>query len=676
MEKKWKRYTVTTALPYANGPIHIGHLAGVYVPADIYVRFLRKTGEDVLFIGGSDEHGVPITIRAMQEGKTPQQVVDYYHELIRKSFEELGISFDIYSRTSLPIHHETSSAFFRKLYEEGKLIEIESEQYYDEEASMFLADRYIRGTCPKCGYESAYGDQCEKCGSSLSPDELIHPISILSNKPPVKKKTKHWYLPLDQYEGWLREWILEEHKEWKPNVYGQCKSWLDAGLKPRAVTRDLSWGVKVPIEGYENKVLYVWFDAPIGYISAAKHWSQLTGKDWEPYWKDKDTRLIHFIGKDNIVFHCIIFPAMLKAHGEFILPDNVPANEFLNLENDKISTSRNWAVWLHEYLQDFPGLQDALRYMLTIIAPETKDNNFSWKEFQSHVNGELVDVYSNFVYRTLSLIHNYYEGRTPANNLPEELNSLLDEISQMRDKIFQSLHEFRFRDAMNEFMQVARLGNKYLTEKEPWKLQKTAPQATEGVLFNALQIVANLYVLSEIFLPFSAQKLHQMLNINSQPWSSIGTQIISSGHVLSKPIKLFERITDEQIEKQILKLRKEESLKSKPVLKPEINFEDFEKLDLRVVQVLSAEKVEGTEKLLKLEVDLGFEKRTVVSGVATSIEPSELVGKKVVLLANLKKKTIRKIESHGMILYALHEDGTYGIVEATNVKTMPGNPVS
>ncbi|MCX7696174.1 MAG: methionine--tRNA ligase [Bacteroidales bacterium] len=676
MEKKWKRYLVTTALPYANGPIHIGHLAGVYVPADIYVRFLRKTGEDVLFIGGSDEHGVPITIRAMQEGKTPQEVVDFYHDLICKSFEEFGISFDIYSRTSLPIHHETSSSFFKKLYEEGKLIEIETEQYYDEEASMFLADRYIRGTCPKCGYESAYGDQCEKCGSSLSPEELLNPTSILSNKPPVRKKTKHWYLPLDKYEEWLRHWILEEHQEWKPNVYGQCKSWLDAGLKPRAVTRDLTWGVKVPIEGYENKVLYVWFDAPIGYISATKHWSHLTGKSWEPYWKDNDTRLIHFIGKDNIVFHCIIFPAMLKAHGEFILPDNVPANEFLNLENDKISTSRNWAVWLHEYLQDFPGLQDALRYMLTIVSPETKDNNFSWKEFQTHVNGELVDVYSNFVHRTLSLIHSYYDGIAPAQNKPQELEKLLQEVRIIKENIFQALHEFRFRDAMYQFIQIARLGNKYLTDKEPWKLQKADAKEAEGILFNALQLVANLYVLSEIFLPFSAQKLQHMLRIDSLSWDKVGSILIPPGHQLNKPQKLFERITDEMVEKQTQKLKKDKSSSSISQIKPTINIEDFEKLDLRVVRVLHAEKIEKSDKLLKLEVDLGFEKRFVVSGVAPSIHPSELIGKKVVLLANLKKKNIRNVESHGMILYALHEDGTYGLVEVTSEKSTPGNSIS
>ena len=673
--KQWKRYTVTTALPYANGPIHIGHLAGVYVPADIYVRFLRMIGEDVLFIGGSDEHGVPITIRAMQEGKTPQQVVDYYHELIKKSFEEFGIYFDIYSRTSLPIHHETASSFFKKLYDEGKLIEQETEQFYDEEAKMFLADRYIRGTCPKCGYTDAYGDQCEKCGTSLSPDELINPISILSNKPPIKKKTKHWYLPLDQYESWLLKWILEEHKEWKPNVYGQCKSWLDGGLRPRAVTRDLSWGVKLPIPGYEDKVLYVWFDAPIGYISAAKHWSELTGKPWEPYWKDKDTRLIHFIGKDNIVFHAIIFPVMLKAHGDFILPDNVPANEFLNLENNKISTSRNWAVWLHEYLQDFPGLQDALRYVLTIVIPETKDNNFSWKDFQAHVNGELVDVYSNFVHRTLSLIHTYFEGKTPQNTQKEELDSLLKEVNQLKEDIFTSLHDFRFRDAVNAFMQVARLGNKYLTDKEPWKHKNSNPQLVEGVLFNALQLVAALGGLSQIFLPFSAGKIKRMLQVDDITWENIGKIIVPEGHRIQKPEMLFQRISDEAIEKQIQKLKKEDATTHVP-LKPDIFFEDFEKMDLRVVKVLSAERVEGTEKLIKLKVDVGFEERTVVSGVATSIKPEELVGKKVVLLANLKKKSIRKVESHGMILYALHEDGTYGIVEATHPKTKPGDVVS
>ena len=667
----FKRYTVTTALPYANGPVHIGHLAGVYVPADIYVRYLKKTGHDVLFIGGSDEHGVPITLKARQRKVSPQDVVDQYHTMIRDSFKDFGINFDIYSRTSLPLHHETASEFFKKLHENGKLIKKESEQYYDEEAKQFLADRYITGICPHCDYEKAYGDQCEKCGTSLSSTDLINPKSTLSGSVPVKKKTTHWYLPLDQYESWLREWILEGHKEWKANVYGQCKSWINQGLHPRAVTRDLSWGVKVPLPDSENKVLYVWFDAPIGYISAARDWAQQTGKDWEPYWKDKDSRLIHFIGKDNIVFHCIIFPAMLKAEGNYILPDNVPANEFLNLEGDKISTSRNWAVWLHEYLEDFPGKQDVLRYVLTANAPETKDNDFTWKDFQARNNNELVAILSNFIHRSLVLTEKYFDSKVPENTCPNEKDEIYKQLFDLKDKMEYSLQHYRFREALALFMDMARVGNKYLTEKEPWKIFKDDPQTVKGVLYNALQITAKLAIWGEIFLPFFSKKLLSMLNLEKIEWSVAKEDILIAGQQLEKPEIIFAKIEDKEIEKQIEKLKntKEENQISNTTyeaIKPEITFEQFSALDLRVGQVLEAEKIAKTKKLMKLLVDMGFEKRTIVSGVAEFFTPEDLIGKKVTVVANLGKRMLKGIESNGMILFAENPDGTLKFLDAAD----------
>lgn len=665
--KKFNRYTVTTALPYANGPVHIGHLAGVYVPADIYVRFLRKTNRDVLFIGGSDEHGVPITIKARQNNITPQQVVDKYHELIKDSFEKFGISFDIYSRTSKKIHHETASEFFLKLHSEGKLTMMESEQYYDEEAKQFLADRYITGTCPHCGNEKAYGDQCEKCGTSLNATDLIDPKSTLSGSAPVKRKTSHWFLPLDEYEPWLRKWILEEHKEWKTNVYGQCKSWIDQGLHPRAVTRDLDWGVKVPLPDASGKVLYVWFDAPIGYISAAKDWAEKTGKDWEKYWKSDDSRLIHFIGKDNIVFHCIIFPAMLKAEGSFILPDNVPANEFMNLEGDKISTSKNWAVWLHEYLEDFPEKQDVLRYALTSNAPETKDNDFTWKDFQAKNNNELAAIFGNFINRAVVLTHKYFDGKIPANTQNEELDGILKEITVLRDKIYESLELFRFREALSTFMDIARLGNKYLTEKEPWKIFKENPEEVKSILNTVLQIAANIAVLSEIFLPKTAEKLKSILNMESCSWEQIGSVLLKEGTQINQPVILFEKIEDAEIEKQLEKLNAAKIANASSTinyapLKEEINFDLFSKIDLRVGKILEAENVPKTKKLMKLTVDLGFEKRTIVSGVSEFFSPEKLINKKIVVVANLGKREIKGIESNGMILYAENPDGTLFLV--------------
>ncbi|PKP04742.1 MAG: methionine--tRNA ligase [Bacteroidetes bacterium HGW-Bacteroidetes-6] len=669
--KEFKRYTITTALPYANGPIHIGHLAGVYVPADIYVRYLRKTGRDVLFIGGSDEHGVPITIKARQQNVSPQDIVDKYHGIIKKSFEDLGISFDVYSRTSMPLHHETASAFFTRLHSEGKLAQMESEQYYDEEAKQFLADRYITGTCPHCGYEKAYGDQCEKCGTSLSANDLIEPRSALSGNVPVKKATSHWFLPLDQYEGWLKEWILDGHKDWKANVYGQCKSWIDQGLHPRAVTRDLDWGVKVPLADSEGKVLYVWFDAPIGYISATRDWAQQNGKNWEEYWKSDDSRLIHFIGKDNIVFHCIIFPAMLKAEGSYILPDNVPANEFLNLEGDKISTSRNWAVWLHEYLEDFPGKQDVLRYVLTANAPETKDNDFTWKDFQARNNNELAAIFGNFVNRAMVLTHKYFEGKVPASTQAADLDGILKEIVSLKEKITHSLEQFRFREALAFFMDIARLGNKYLTDKEPWKVFKTDPEQVKGILNNVLQISANMAILSEIFLPKTADKLKKMLNLGETSWESIGKVMLSEGTVLNQSELLFEKIEDADIQKQLDKLEKSKqenkaaAMSSEPI-KPNITFDDFSKIDLRVGTILEAEKVAKTKKLMKLSVDMGFEVRTIVSGVAEFFEPDQLMGKKVVVVVNLGKREIKGVESNGMILYAENADGTLMMVNPFN----------
>jgi len=672
MPKNFKRYTITSALPYANGPIHIGHLAGVYVPADIYARYLRMKGEDVLFIGGSDEHGVPITIKARAEGITPQEIVDRYHGQIKKSFEEFGISFDVYSRTSATIHHETASEFFLKLYQNGDFIERTNEQYFDEETQHFLADRYITGTCPHCAYEKAYGDQCENCGTSLSPLELKNPKSALSGNVPVLKETKHWYLPLDQYEEWLNEWIIEGHKDdWKTNVYGQVKSWIDHGLKPRAVTRDLDWGVNVPLKDAEGKVLYVWFDAPIGYISAAKEWSEKTGNDWKPYWKDEDSKLVHFIGKDNIVFHCIIFPAMLKAEGSYVLPENVPANEFLNLENDKISTSRNWAVWLHEYLKDFPGKQDVLRYVLTANAPETKDNDFTWKDFQARNNNELLAIFGNLVNRTLVLTQKYFDGVVPAiQELDAEAKNTLEEMKTYPDKISSSLDRYRFREALSELMNLARLGNKYLTDMEPWKVYKTDEDKVKTILNVSLQIVANLAVLSEPFLPFTAKKLQGMLGMSSAVWSDAGnTELIETGRILNTPELLFARIEDAEVEAQVQRLlntkNENEKMTKAKAAKEEIFFEDFMKMDIRTGTVLEAEKVPKTKKLLKLKIDTGIDQRTVVSGIAEYYEPENIIGKKVSILVNLAPRKLRGIESQGMILMAEDADGRLCFVSPT-----------
>lgn len=660
----FKRYTITSALPYANGPIHIGHLAGVYVPADIYTRYLRMNKKDVLFIGGSDEHGVPITIKARQQGVTPQDIVDRYHGIIKKSFEDFGISFDVYSRTSAAIHHETASEFFTKLHENGQFIEKTNMQYYDEENNQFLADRYITGTCPHCGYEKAYGDQCENCGTSLSPLELENPKSALSGNIPILKETKHWYLPLDEYEPWLNEWIIKGHKDdWKPNVYGQVKSWVDQGLKPRAVTRDLNWGVKVPVKDAEGKVLYVWFDAPIGYISAAKEWSEETGKDWKPYWKDEGTKMLHFIGKDNIVFHCIIFPAMLKAEGSFILPENVPANEFLNLENDKISTSRNWAVWLHEYLEEFPGKQDVLRYVLTANAPETKDNDFTWKDFQARNNNELLAIFGNFVNRTLVLTQKYFDGFVPGcEEFGKESTEALKEMALFPSIISSSLERYRFREALSELMNLARLGNKYLTDMEPWKIFKTDPEKVKEILNVSLQIVANLSVLSEPFLPFSSDKLQKMINIGELDWKDGGrSDILKEGHQLNKPELLFEKIEDKAIEAQVQKLldTKKENQEAEPAIpaKPTIEFDDFMKMDIRTGTILEAEKVAKTKKLLKILVDTGIDQRTVVSGIAEYYQPENIIGKKVSILVNLAPRKLKGIESQGMILMAEDKDG-------------------
>ena len=660
-DSKFKRYTITTALPYANGPVHIGHLAGVYVPADIYVRYLRAQGRDVAFIGGSDEHGVPITIKARNEGISPQDVVDKYHGIIKESFKDFGISFDIYSRTSNKVHHETASEFFEKLYKDDKFIVKSNEQYYDAENNMFLADRYITGECPHCGYEKAYGDQCESCGTSLSATDLINPKSAVSGNVPVMKETKHWYLPLDKYEPWLKQWIVEGHKDdWRPNVYGQCKSWIDNGLHPRAVTRDLNWGVKVPVEGADGKVLYVWFDAPIGYISATK---ELT-PDWEKYWKDKDTKLVHFIGKDNIVFHCIIFPAMLKAEGSYIMPDNVPSNEFLNLEGDKISTSRNWAVWLHEYLNDFPEQQDVLRYVLTANAPETKDNDFTWKDFQTRNNSELVAILGNFVNRALQLTKKYYNGIVPTlGELSDYDKQVLASIEAFPAKITKALEGYKFREALRETMNLARLGNKYLADEEPWKVYKTDEQRVETVLNIALQIVANLGILADPFLPFSMNKLREMLNMELLTWDEAGaTDLLKAGHQMNKPALLFKQIEDKEIEAQVLKLAntKEENAMAEHKAKPakgNIGFDDFTKLDIRVGTILEAEKVKKTKKLLKIKVDTGIDQRTVVSGIAEYYKPEDIIGKQVSILVNLAPKTLKGIESQGMILMAEDADG-------------------
>lgn len=673
---KFKRNLITTALPYANGPVHIGHLAGVYVPADIYVRYLRKKGEDVAFIGGSDEHGVPITIKAQKEGVTPQDIVDRYHKIIKDSFEELGISFDIYSRTSSKTHHELSSAFFKKLYDEGKFIEKTSMQFYDEKAGQFLADRYIVGKCPHCGNERAYGDQCEACGTSLNATDLIDPVSAITGNKPELKETKHWYLPLDQYEGWLKEWILEEHKEWKPNVYGQCKSWLDNGLQPRAVTRDLDWGVPVPIEGAEGKVLYVWFDAPIGYISATK---DLT-PEWEKYWKDPETRMIHFIGKDNIVFHCIIFPAMLKADGSYILPDNVPANEFLNLEGDKISTSRNWAVWLHEYLVEFSGKQDVLRYVLTANAPETKDNDFTWKDFQTRNNSELVAIYGNFINRTLVLTQKYFANRVPERGeLTDYDKEVLAEIPQIVERVEKSLETFHFRDALKEAMNLARLGNKYLADTEPWKVIKTDEGRVKTILNICLQISANLSTLMEPFMPFSSQKLREFMNIDVIDWAKMGDDVIPAGHELGEAGLLFEKIEDATIQAQIDKLlatkkaNEMASVKAAPA-KENIQYEDFMKMDIRVGKIIAAEKVAKTKKLMKLTVDTGIDERTIVSGIAEHYTPEEVLGRQVSVLVNLEPKPLKGIVSQGMILMAENADGTLSFV-SPDTEVKPGSEV-
>ncbi len=704
MDKNHKRTLVTCALPYANGPVHIGHLAGVYVPADIYVRYLRLKGEDVLFICGSDEHGVPITIKARKQGCTPQDVVDKYHGIIKKSFAGFGINFDIYSRTTSRIHDRNASAFFRKLYDDGKFIEKESEQYYDEEAKTFLADRYITGTCPKCGNEKAYGDQCEKCGSTLSPDELINPRSALSGSQPVKKKTTHWYLPLDQYEPWLKDWILEGHKEWRTNVYGQCKSWIDGGLQPRAVSRDLDWGVPVPVDGAEGKVLYVWFDAPIGYISNT---AELLPSSWEKWWKSEDTKLVHFIGKDNIVFHCIVFPSMLKAHGGYILPDNVPANEFLNLEGDKISTSGNWAVWLNEYLEEFPGQEDVLRYVLCANAPETKDNDFTWKDYQARNNNELVAILGNFVNRAVVLTHKYFGGEVPGNRKPEPVDAeTLSQIPALKKAVEDNIEHYKFREALKEAMNIARIGNKYLTDTEPWKVAKTDMDRTASILNVSLQICADLAVVFEPFLPFSAEKLRHILNVDIKAgadhragedgtcgenifkagesaalhtnraetaeltltWEDLGKDsILPEGHRLGEPVLLFSKVEDSVVEAQVAKLeaakaankaaaREAEAHRAAPQ-KPECTFDEFGKMDIRTATVLEAERVPKTDKLLKLTIDTGIDKRTIVSGIAEYYTPEQMLGRQICILANLQPRNIRGIESKGMILMARQADG-------------------
>ena len=681
-DKHFKRYTVTTALPYANGPVHIGHLAGVYIPADTYVRYLRMKGEEVLFVGGSDEHGVPITIKAEKEGCTPQDIVDRYHNIIKDSFEKLGISYDIYSRTSSKTHHETAAAFFKKLYEDGKFIERESEQFFDPERNKFLSDRYIIGTCPKCGNDHAYGDQCEKCGSSMSPDELINPHSALSGAQLVKKATKHWYLPLDQYEQWLRDWIIEGHKEWKPNVYGQVKSWLDNGLQPRAVTRDLDWGVPVPVEGADGKVLYVWFDAPIGYISNTIEICQERGTDWEKWWKDEETKLVHFIGKDNIVFHCIIFPCMLKAYGDYIVPENVPANEFLNLENDKISTSRNWAVWLHEYLEEFPGKQDVLRYVLTANAPETKDNNFTWKDYQDRNNNELLAIFGNFVNRTLVLTHKYFEGKVPAMiNLNEKDEAAIEEMNQYPDKIANLLDTYKFREGLTELMNLARLGNRYLTENEPWKQFKTDPERVKTVLAVSLQIVAKLAILSEPFLPFSAKKLQSMIGLEVSGWNQAKeTVLLNENATIGEVELLFTKVEDETVAAQVNKL--EETKKQNELnawapnpIKPNTNIDEFGKMDIRVGTVLECVKVPKADKLLQFLIDDGMNKRTIVSGIAKYYpNPEELVGKQVCFIANFEPRKLKGIVSEGMILSAEDKDGRL-VVMSPSQPVAPGSSV-
>ncbi len=689
MDKKTKRTLVTCALPYANGPVHIGHLAGVYVPADIYVRYLRMRGEDVLYVCGSDEHGVPVTQRARKEGVTPQDVVDRYHNIIKDSFERFGIGFDIYSRTTSPTHHRFASDFFRKLYDEGRLQERTSMQYYDEEVQEFLTDRDIVGECPHCGNPDAYGNQCEKCGRDLSPEELINPRSKRSSSTPVLKETKNWYLPLNEYEQWLREWILEGHKEWRPNVYGQCKSWLDAGLQPRAMTRDLDWGIPVPVEGAEGKVLYVWFDAPIGYISNTKELCESNPErwgTWQKWWQDEDTRLIHFIGKDNIVFHCIIFPSMMRAHGGFIMPDNVPANEFLNLENDKISTSKGWAVWLHEYLEDFPGGQDVLRYVLTANAPETKDNNFTWRDFQDRNNSELVAIFGNFVNRAIVLTHKYFGGKVPAAGpLTDVDKEALGAIPALRESLERNIESFHFREALKDAMGIARIGNKYISDTEPWKVAKTDMDRCATILNVSLQICADLAIAFEPFTPFASARLKKMLCREDLVWDLLGSEnIMAEGHKIAPAELLFAKIEDEAIEKQLRKLdeiraereaaAKAEAAKAVAPAKEECSFEDFEKMDIRTAVVLEAERVPKTDKLLKLTIDTGLDKRTIVSGIAEYYTPEQMLGREICILANLKPRTIKGIESRGMILMAKQGDGSMRFVTPEQVVN-PGSQI-
>ena len=686
-----KRYTITAALPYTNGPIHIGHLAGVYVPADIFARYQRLKNNDVAFICGSDEHGVAISINAKKEGTTPQAIIDKYHAIIKQSFADFGISFDNYSRTSAPIHHQTASDFFKKLYEQGDFIEEISEQLYDEEAHQFLADRFVIGTCPKCGNPEAYGDQCERCGSSLNATDLIDPKSSITGSKPTLKATKHWFLPLNRYQEFLEKWILEGHKsDWKPNVYGQVKSWLDDELKPRAVTRDLDWGIPVPVEGAEGKVLYVWFDAPIGYISSTKEWAEREGKDWRPYWQDKKTELVHFIGKDNIVFHCIIFPAMLKAEGSYILPTNVPANEFLNLEGNKLSTSKNWAVWLHEYLQDFPNQQDVLRYALTANAPETKDNDFTWKDFQARNNNELVAIFGNFINRVAVLTQKYYEGVIPAAGEFNDIDTeTLRQITELTEKIEQSLERYRFREAQQELMNMARLGNKYLADEEPWKLIKTDPERVKTVMYVALQIATALAVASEPFLPFTSEKLKRMLQLGAITWENLktnATELLKAGHRIGTAELLFEKIEDAAIEKQLQRLentklanKQEAQANAEVTVAPQkefISYDDFAKMDIRIGTILEAEKMPKADKLLILKVDTGIDQRTIVSGIAQSFAPEEVIGKKVSVLVNLAPRKLRGVESQGMILMVENSEGKYtfinpdaeGIANGTEVK--------
>ncbi|WP_293297378.1 methionine--tRNA ligase [Allomuricauda sp.] len=690
------RYTITAALPYTNGPIHIGHLAGVYVPADIYSRYLRLKGNDVAFVCGSDEHGVAISMKAKKEGVTPKEIIDKYHGIIKKSFADFGISFDNYSRTSTQVHHETASEFFKKMYEQGDFIEEETEQLYDDEANQFLADRFVIGTCPRCGHHEAYGDQCENCGSSLNATDLIDPKSTITGTVPTLKKTKHWFLPLDRYEGFLKKWILEGHKsDWKPNVYGQCKSWIDEGLKPRAVTRDLDWGIPVPVDGGEGKVLYVWFDAPIGYISSTKEWAEREGKDWEPYWKDQSTKLVHFIGKDNIVFHCIIFPSMLQANGDYILPENVPANEFLNLEGNKLSTSKNWAVWLHEYLEEFPDMQDVLRYALTANAPETKDNDFTWKDFQARNNNELVAIFGNFVNRVAVLTHKYYDGTIPA---PGELTSTdketLSSLKSYPDILSNSLERYRFREGSQELMNLARLGNKYLADAEPWKLIKTDEERVKTIMYVALQIAAGLAILSEPFLPFTSKKLKGILNVQSgkveTSWESVSSEdtLLPAGHIINKSELLFRKIEDAEIEHQLQKLedtKKENASTTNSAAtmdnkivpqKDTITYDDFSKLDMRVGTIIEAEKMPKADKLLVLKVDTGLDTRTIVSGIAKSFKPEDIVGKKVTVLVNLAPRKLRGVESQGMILMTENKEGKLVFVNPDADGVLNGEVIS